>query len=93
MTAASPADREAGALLHELLDGYRSPAGLDAEIRELQDDLREANREAAALENQIATAKRRVVDALTLLAQVREVCADECKLDEAITLLEETDLD
>jgi Mg2+ and Co2+ transporter CorA len=93
MTAAAPADREAGALLHELLDGYTSPASVDDEVRELRRDLGEARQETAELENQIATAKRRVVDALTLLARVREVCADECKLDEAITLLEETDLD
>lgn len=92
ITSGLDADREAGALLHELLDGYRAPARYDEEVRELQDEIRELKSEIDAAETEKKIARRQISNALAMLERVRTVCADETNLDKTIELLNEIDL-
>jgi predicted transcriptional regulator len=75
-----------------LLDGYRSPARHDTEVRELQEEIRGAHRDVVELEMQAESAAQDLARALVLLEKVRIVCADEATLNEVIALIEGIDL-
>lgn len=93
----APADREAGALLHELLDGYRSPARLHDEISELQAEVKAAQTEITEYRDQIKQAQFARKQVLNLLVELGELIEYELnaseKLGAAFEKLEAVDLD